>query len=236
MGSYVRVLISGLAAAAVFATAFAGCSNEKNGLTEEEFLFAAQAAANASLLEIDDVPADGWRSEPDEPADPGDDRESGLTGECAELEENEDLDGWPGQTAFANGDALIGPTHEINTDASVFRDEDDAVRVVRRYFELFERCRDEILIFARSDPEMGPDDTLDFSLIEGPDLGDETHVTRLEITADGSRLVVDFLTIRQGRIIVSFIWGGGFSEDTDRNIYASIYADKVRAVEEALPE
>jgi hypothetical protein len=219
--------------ALLLSVAFSACSAGGGTLTDEEFLVAARAAANASVLRIEDVPPT-FRWEADEPADQNDSTDGKLTGECAAFEEEEDEDGYPGHTAFADGGALIGPTHEVNSEASVYRDEDDAERAFLEHFALLETCREQIVSVFLS--ALGPDARYEITFIETVAPGHEARGIRAEATIDGRTAIVDFLTIRQGRILISFIWGGRTTSDADRDTYAAIQAEKARIADEALPE
>jgi hypothetical protein len=161
-----RTGLAGVASLALIAMAFGPCADER--LSNEEFRFAAQATASASILRIEDVPA-GWRIAPHGAIDPGSSGESGPAGECPVFANEEE--GWAGQSAYAESDVLIGPTHEINTSASVFREAGAAQEILSDYFDLLEACSGQILDFARGDTDFGPGDEFSFHEIEVLELG-----------------------------------------------------------------
>jgi hypothetical protein len=225
-----RIRIAVLTLGAI-ALALASCSDGDGGVSDEEFLAAAELAAQGSILTIEDVP-DGWRSEPDEPAGPDEGQQ--LTGDCAYLEES--AEGFVGQVAFVDSDALIGPTHEINTEASVFRSPDEAHDTMNRWIDTYLGCEDEIFAVFAESPGFDPDQTYDYAEISVRAAGDETRGVRATITSTDSTAVVDFLFFRQGHIVGSFIYGGENGADEDRDRYAAIQAEKAAAADEALPD
>lgn len=226
-----RTGLAGVASLALIAMAFGPCADER--LSNEEFRFAAQATASASILRIEDVPA-GWRIAPHGAIDPGSSGESGPAGECPVFANEEE--GWAGQSAYAESDVLIGPTHEINTSASVFREAGAAQEILSDYFDLLEACSGQILDFARGDTDFGPGDEFSFHEIEVLELGDEARGIRVEGADDGASFVVDVLYIRQGRVLVTFVYGGSAAADSERDWFAAVQVGKARAADEALPD
>ena len=223
--------LAALVACVLLAAASAACSDD-SGLSDEEFAEAAQTAANASVLVLEDMPA-GWRAEPDEIEDPAD-SDSGLTDDCVAFEQNED--GWPGRAAYSESLALLGPTHEINNSASVFRDADDAESMLTSYFDLFEECRQQLIDVTLADPAFADGDTYNLTQIEGIDFGEFSGGLRVELTNNGEPVVVDFIHVQQGRIITTLIYGGRAANDADRDTHVARQVEKARLADAELPE
>ena len=199
------------------------------GTPSAEFVATAEQAARDTVLTPSDVPSD-WRSEPDEPADDGESVD--LSPDCEYLEQ----DAFAGQLARAEGDALIGPAHEINTSASVLPSDDEAHETLQKWFRTVLDCRDEIAEYTRRDPRYLPDDRLDYEELDVPHAGDEALAIRITFTSRGRPGVVDFVHVRQGRIIAILAHGGAVADDAQRDHYVSLLAEKARAADERLPD
>jgi hypothetical protein len=229
--------LTALAVCIVLAAAFAACSDDDDSdppgdtAIDDAFAEAAQAAANASVLTQEDMTPE-WRAEPDEVREPADG--SGLSGDCEAFEQ--DQTGWPAQAAHAASPAFIGPTHEVNSSASVFERAADADSLLTSYFDLFEECRQQLIDAAMEDPAFTDTDTYNISAIEGLDFGDLAGGIRVELTAVGEPFVVDFIHVQQGRIITTLIYGGGTAADADRDTYVAKQVEKASLAEEALPD
>jgi hypothetical protein len=231
--SNTRWCISALIAVALASAAWGPCSSdEKTKLTDEEFLLAAQAAANSTVLTIGDMPA-GWQVEVEEPDEDDEEEDTGeFTGECERFGQDEDIV-WPGEVATADADSLNGPTHEINTDASVFRDADVADQALTKFFDLVERCRDQII--AEVERDLAPGATYSFTFIEDLDVGNTARGIRVEFADAETQGTVDFLYIRQGRMILWFAHGGDERNEEERDTYLALLLEKARKADESLP-
>jgi hypothetical protein len=210
------------------ASAEACRGDEGNSPPSPAFVAAAERAARDTVLTPEDVPP-SWRTEPDEP-DTEDDL--GLTGDCAYL--NEPDEGFPGQVAFVNGDALIGPTHEINTEASVFASDHEAGEVMNKWFETFISCKDDVLERVRSDAGFGAGDEIEYEELDVAKTGDDTQAFRGTILLDGESSVIDFVSVREGHIVVTFIHGGRAENASERDQYVAVLAQKARAADDTL--
>lgn len=219
-----------IAVACVTLATMVACGNGGSEVSEEEFLAAAQVAAEGAILTPEDVPAD-WESEPDEPDD---DSDESLSGECAYLDQVDD--GLPGQAAVAEGPALVGPTHEINTEASVFASDDEAADTMNKYIDTVLSCRHEFIEAAEAEGELAADDRIEIAEVDAPPVGDEARVIRNELASGARSVVVDFMLVRQGRIVLFFAWGGAEPDDAERDLWIGVQVEKAREADESLPD
>jgi hypothetical protein len=204
-----------------------------------DFLAAAEEAARNTVLLLEHAPS-GWTAEPDDPA--GDEEDDvPVSPECQYF--NEIDEGFPRQSVFLNGDALTpqdAPGPEINSEASIFADEDVAREAFARYTDFFERCKDDYVSAVKTQaaaaPGFGRLDDYMLAELDVPGAADEVFGMRLSATFDAGDVVVDFVTVRQGRILATLAVGGDSAFDDDRRKYLEILSDRAAAANEALPE
>lgn len=147
-----------------------------------------QAQAQAALLATADFPS-GWQGGPST-GDGGDD-DSGDDEVCDEIDTTDEVE--PSAEADAKfAAAKTGPfvLHAV----ALYRDEDEARKVVNLLAEAFEKCKE----FTETEEEIGELQGT-FTKISPQDLGDEA--LGATITAEGTRLSVagDLVVVRKGR-------------------------------------
>lgn len=233
---FARTVAALLLVATVASVACRSNSGDKTTSTPtSEFTSAAEEAARETVLALSDAPA-GWTSEPDEPADDMEEQFD-VTAECAYI--NEITEGFPGQTAFANGEALIPPSTgpEINSEASVFHEVDAAKGALDDYRSFHQDCRDEYLgVVETQAAEGGSFNNVEITDLDLQSTGDDAFGIRLDASAgDGGGVVIDFVTVRHGRVLATLIVGGSQPYDDQRTAFLEVLDDRAAAANEGLP-
>lgn len=199
------------------------CGGDGDPATEEvsdEFIAAAQEAADSSLLTIGDFPA-GWVGAPEEEGD--DDADLKLGPECDVLLGN--LGDFEDEVASAESDEFTGPDDEdVSSGTAVFATEDAAQRAVDAINDAVDACRADfeqaLLEFFRKslkeDPDIDRDLVDDISVevsfvdLAFADLGDATNAYRLDIVVtvqdETLKPAADIVLMRQGRLTAGLFY------------------------------
>jgi hypothetical protein len=186
------------------------------------------------VLVLDDAPI-GWRSEPDEPADP--DEENPLAGTDCDLPV--DADGNPlGTIASYTGEALQSPILgvEINSSASVFTSANVAKQTFERFRTLFSRCAEKLEDVGKTQAAKDGEayDSLEIEDLPLERIGDDSFAVRYEGRFAGRNLVVDFVWIRDGYLMAVMATGGAQAWDDERTRFLGILSDRVAAADDML--
>jgi hypothetical protein len=224
---------------------FGGCfgtSNDRAATTKPtvtpEFLRAAEQAARDAVLLLEDAPA-GWKSEPDEPPTPAEKRPK-LSPACTFGDASEQA--LPGHVVFLNGEALFasdrrGP--EINSEVNVFGDEETARQTFEQFSRFWQDCRGELVGAFKTQVANDPQgETVDDYGISDLDLS-AGHANAFGVRVSGklssSSLVVDFVTIRRGRILSTLAVGAARFYDDEREKYLKILEQRAERADSSLP-
>ena len=213
-------LVAALGAILLVGAACGGDGDPAADGVSDEFITAAQEAAETSLLTIDDFPA-GWVGTPDE----GDDDGSALKlgPECDVL--LGDLGDFRDEVASAESDDFSGPGDEdVNSGAAVFASVEAAQEAVDAINDGVDACRsafeDALLDFFRSsleddpdvDPELLDEISVEVSFVDlaFAELGDATNAYRLDIlvTVEDATLepAADIVLMREGRLTAGLFY------------------------------
>lgn len=119
------------------------CGTENGGTPSSDEIAAAQTAADASLLKIEDFPSD-WTFEPN-PSEEGaeDDSYYRLTGECGILDDPDHK--FPGELANADSGSFMGPADQsAEVFVEVFDSTDSAEDAYDDVTRLYQECRGQM--------------------------------------------------------------------------------------------
>ena len=246
-----RALVSALGAILLIGAACGGDGGTPADEVSEEFIAAAQEAADTSLLTIDDFPA-GWVGTPNEDDDDRSALELGP--ECDVL--LGDLGDFRDEVASGESDDFSGPDDEdVSSGAAVFASEDAAQEAVNAINDAVNTCRSDfeeaLLDFFRSNLEGDPDvdqELLDeitvevsFADLAFAELGDATNAYRLDIrvSVEDETLApaADIVLMRQGRLTAGLFYFALERPPIEREeALAEIIIRRMREADASLPD
>jgi hypothetical protein len=245
-----RIVVTTVLALASLLVA-AGCKGDSKteALSDEEFLFAATAAANAVLLTDADLPA-SFDPEVDDSEDELPDPALNFTGDCAEFNQYVDL-----ETNFINaaaeaesGDFDGDDDQSITSGSAVFRTADAAQEELDLFTRLWTNCNDQIAaLFATYFEQIAAEGTsisdisVEWNDVPVPDRGDWTRADQLHITFTIEGVPVEFITesigVRVGRFVanVDLTHTGDYDEDLHASLM-DLVVSRLESQEEKLPQ
>jgi hypothetical protein len=244
------ILLAAGAAASIMAACSGGDDADSN-VVSDEFRAAAPAAAESSLLTIENLPA-GWSGTQAENG--GDDSDLELGPECDVLLAN--LDAVPGEIASAESDDFTGPDgQQVSSGAAVFATEAAAQDAVDAINDAVDSCRadfeDALLEFFRVSLEEDPDidqealDEIDvevlFEDLSFADVGDSVSAYRLniDVTVADERLepTADIVLLRQGRLTGGlFFFALDLPSIANEEALAITIVSQMQEADEGLPD
>jgi hypothetical protein len=216
-----------------------GDSKTSTPLSDGEFLFAAQAAANQSLLTLDDLPS-GWGAErPDDLTF----RAEYFSAGCAILAE----DNWLPGVTDAETDDFTNRARTIASDATVYRNNSGADDAIAEFEAVWSRCNGELApAIERSLTEAiaeqgGTLEQLEVSVEEFDpgDAGKMAFRVTMAFSVAGTpyTFITDNVLVREGKLI------GGVTYQTDeaghesqRDALVEIVADRMAEADSILPD
>ena len=234
----------------IIIAAIAACGGDGGRLAPGEistkFRAAAQEAAQAALLTLDDLPP-GWTSAPPEEEEAPDLQ---LSEECDRFFEQEQL---PGEVASADSNDFTGPDdQEVSCVATVFAAENAAQDALDSVKEGLSLCRDELVdAFDRlvrqgfqeggGDPDLLEEVDISFQDLSFPRLGDASLAFRISADIRALGLPFDFtgdiIGIREGRTVDGlFYFVVGRLDIEEEQRLAEVVADKLVKANASLPD
>ena len=231
-----------VATPAAMAACGGGSASEPHVVTDEEFMTAAQAAADAALITLSDLPA-GWSGTPPDDSDDDWIADAQPSPECAILSEEAEFPGAVHETESYEFD--IDEDEDVSVAVGVYRSVEAAGLGQGAFDLVFTTCRDEFVrIFeeqaALETPGYGWDLALDG--FDAEQHGDWTQgmVMTLTVTPpDGAPPTMwtwRSLAIREGRVMGALSWGETDAiDDALVETLTDLLAERLAEAEASLP-
>jgi hypothetical protein len=216
-----------------------GSTSEPTPVSDEAFLFMAQAAVNGAQLTLEDLPA-GWSTEPPDDLDVGAEY---FSAECGLLSQ----DDWLTGVAEAETDDFKRDEDTIASGATAYRNVNAADVAFAEFESVWSRCRGEIpsaitqsLIKSfEAEGVTVADVSASVDQVDPGDEGDWGARIIMEFTYEGSRYsyVTDKIIIREGQLVGSVTYQAAESMDESmRDALVKLVAARLVDADSTLPE